>query len=140
MDYQPTIRTQQDLEEAWRFLMHPLGFSGRSTWFMLLDADCRPVPHVTQIEETGPPPAPEQIAGLADVVAELREEFAPGGRIAFLLSRPGPPTVTPDDRARARALYEVRRLADVPVDVIHLACDSDVVPLPMDEALPDSAA
>ena len=96
MTYQPTIRTQHDLEEAWRFLMHPLGFSGRSTWFMLIDADGRPVPQITQIEEADRPPAPGEIAGLADVVKELRDEFVPGGRLASCSAgpalRPSPPT------------------------------------------------
>ena len=140
MTFRPTIRTQQDLEEAWRYLMSPLGFSGASIWFLLIDADGQPFPHLTQIEETDGPPTTAELAGLADVVSELRDDFAPGGRVAFLLSRPGRAAVTDDDRHRARALYDVGRLADVPVEVVHLACDTDIVPLPMDAALPDSAA
>lgn len=140
MTYRPTIRTQQDLEGAWRYLMHPLGFAGQSLWFMLIDADDQPVPQVTQIEEADRPPPPDELAGLADVIKGLRDDLVPGGRVAFLRSRPCEPALSRQDRAYAAALYEVGRLSDVPVEVVHLACDTDVVPLPMDDALPDSAA
>ena len=140
MTFRPTIRTQQDLEDAWRYLMSPLGFSGASIWFMLIDADGQPFPHLTQVDEADDPPTPAELAGLADVVSELRDEFTPGGRVAFLRSRPGGPAVSSADRAFARTLYEVGRVSDVPVEVVHLACDVDIVALPMDDVLPDSAA
>ena len=140
MTFRPTIHTQQDLEDAWRHLMSPLGFSATSIWFMLIDADGHPFPHVTQIEDADQPPSPEELAGLADVIKDLRDELVPGGRVAFLLGRPGGPAVSAADRAFARALYDVADLSGVPVEVVHLACDTDIVPLPMDEALPDSAA
>ena len=140
MTFRPTIRTQQDLEDAWRHLMQPLGFSRRSVWFMLIASDDQPFPHLTEIEEDDGPPSREQLAGLAAMIEQLRDDVAPGGRVAFLLSRPGGPAVTADDRARAGALYELGRLSDVPVEVVHLACDVDIVALPMDDVLPDSAA
>jgi len=140
MTYQPTIRTQQDLEDAWRYLMSPLGFTRTSTWFMLIDADDRPVPHVTQIDDPDQPPTADDLAGLADVVKQVRDELVPGGRVAFLRSRPGPPAISRADRDYARALYDASQRVDLPVEVVHLACDTDVVPLPMDAALPDSAA
>ena len=60
--------------------------------------------------------------------------------MAFLRSRPGGPAVSAADRAFARTLYEVGRVSDVPVEVVHLACDVDIVALPMDDVLPDNAA
>ena len=140
MTFRPTIRSQQDLEDAWRRLMGPLGFSGHSIWLMLIAADDRPFPHLTQIEEAVEPPPPEDLAGFAEMVAELRTEFAPGGRLAFLRSRPGGSGLTPDDKAWAEALYDVGRLAGVPTEVVHRACDTDLVPVPMDDVLPDTAA
>ena len=140
MTYRPTIRTQQDLQDAWRFLMSPLGFSTTSTWIMLIDADDQPVPQVTQIDDPDRPPTRDDLAGLVDVVKELRDELVPGGRVAFLRSRPGRPAISRDDRAYASGLYDACRLAELPIEVVHLACDTDVVPLPMDDALPDSAA
>ncbi len=140
MDYRPTLRTQTDLEDAWRHLMGPLGFSSPSLWFVLITADDELFPHVTQIDEAATPPSPDEVAGLADLMAELRDEFAPGGRIAFLRSRPGRRGITAEDRAWARALYDVGRHAGIPIEVVHRACDHDLVPIPMDDALPDSAA
>ena len=39
MTFRPVISSQADLEAAWRFLMQPLGFSGESLWFMLVEPD-----------------------------------------------------------------------------------------------------
>lgn len=140
MDYQPTIRTQQDLEGAWRHLMGPLGFSGPSLWFVMVTADDQLVPHISQMEGAASPPTPDEVASLAGLMTELRDEFVPGGRIAFLRTRPGAPGITADDRAWARGLYDVGRVAGIPIEVVHRACDHDLVPIPMDDALPDSAA
>ncbi len=140
MTFRPTIRTQQDLEDAWRSLMGPLGFSGHSIWLMLIGADDQPFPHLTRIEEAEHPPTPDGLSGFARMIGELLADFAPGGRVAFLRSRPGNGGLTPDDRAWAHALYDVGRLAGVPTEVVHRACDVDLVPVPMDDVLPDSAA
>lgn len=140
MTFAPIITTQQDLEDAWRQLMEPLGFNGNSFWLMLIDTDDRPFPHITHVEDADTVPTAPEIEGLASIVGELSREFAPGGRVAFLRSRPGAPGLTADDRAWARALYAAGRSAGVPVDVVHRACDHDLVAVPMDEALPDSAA
>ena len=130
--FHPTIRTQADLERAWRFLMEPLGFSRTSVRMMLLDADDQPHSRLTEIEDCVGPPEPEGLAGFAEVARLLLADLAPGGRWAFLRSRPGGSTVTPDDRAWARGLVEACRAAGVPTEVVHLATDCDVVPLPWD--------
>lgn len=135
----PTIRNQQDLEDVWHDLMGPLGFSGASLWVMLVSADGQPIPHLSKIEQADTPPDEGELAGFADLVRALVDEFVPGGRVAFLRTRPGGPGLTPADRAWARALYDVSRLSGVPVEVVHRACDHDLVPVPMDDALPDSA-
>jgi hypothetical protein len=140
MTFRPTIRSQQDLEDAWRHLMGPLGFSGPSFWLMLIAADDRPFPHLTQIEEADRLPTPVVMDRFAEMVREIRTEFAPGGRIAFLRTRPGSGGLTPNDKAWAEALYEIGRRSGVPTDVVHRACDHDLVPVPMDDVLPDTAA
>ena len=139
MTFQPTIRSQSDLHEAWSTLMQPLGFSGHSVWLMMLEPDGRPVPHLTEIEEAVHPPVGEELLGLAEMVRQLREEIVPDGRFAFLRSRPGNGGITDGDRAWASALYEAGRIAGVPVEVVHRACDVDLVPIPMDEVLAESA-
>ena len=72
------------------------------------------------------------VSSLAVVLDGLR---APGRRFAFLRSRPGPAGLTADDRAWARALYDAGRRAGVPLEVVHRACDADLVAVPMDEVL-----
>jgi hypothetical protein len=133
------IRTQSDLHDAWRQLMEPLGFSGHSVWLMLIEADDRTVPHLTQIEDAQQPPGPVQREGFAEMLRSLVDDLVPGGRVAFLRSRPGGGGLTPDDRAWARGLYETGRQAGVEVEVVHRACDVDLVPVPMDEALAEPA-
>jgi hypothetical protein len=56
MTFRPVISSQADLEAAWRFLMQPLGFSGESLWFLLVEPDGIAVPSITQIEDAIEPP------------------------------------------------------------------------------------
>lgn len=138
--YPPLIRTQADLERLWRTLMQPLGFGDHSLWVMVLDVTGRPVPVLTEIAEIGAAPDRDGARGLAAFLHDVVAEQAPGGRLALLRTRPGRGRARPDDLAWAAALYEACAAAEVPTDVVHLATDDDVVPLPMDAVpLPASA-
>lgn len=140
MTFTPTIRTQSDLERVWRTLMEPLGFGGHSVWLMLVDTDDHPVPSLTEIEDSEELPQPEQLDGLGETLAVLVASLVPGGRVAFLLTRPGRDGITGRDREWAAALYATAAAAGVAAEVVHLANDVTVLPLPMDEvALPASA-
>lgn len=140
MTFRPTIRTQSDLERTWRHLMEPLGFGGHSLWFMLIGADDRPYPGLTEIEDCAEAPTADELASLGELLATVLPDVAPGGRVAFLLSRPGRDGVTARDRELAAAIYAVFVAAGVPTEVVHLANDVSLVPLPMDEALVRSTA
>ena len=138
--YRPTIRSQADLETVWRHLMQPLGFSAGSIWMLRLEPGGRAVPRLMEIADTelaaDPREDPEPFAAL---LGDL-DSVDPGGSYAFLRSRPGRGGVTPDDRAWATFLYAAGRAAGVRLEVVHLATDADVVPLPLDEIdLPRSA-
>ncbi len=133
MPFRPLIRTQVDLEQAWRRLMEPLGFSRHSIWMMLVDGDDRPIPRITEIEGADEPPEPEEVDGLAELLRRLHADVAPHARFAFLRSRPGGGGINPHDRGWAQALYDAARLARVPIEVIHLANDHELVPMPMDD-------
>lgn len=140
MTFRPIIHTQQDLEDAWRELMGPLGFARPSIWLMLIEADGTPIPQLSKIEAPVSVPPAAELDAFTDMVGGLANEFVPGGRVAFLRSRPGGPGLTLEDRAWAQTLYAAARAAGVPAEVVHRASDHDLVPVPMDESLPDSAA
>lgn len=134
MTYIPQITCQHDLEDAWRHLMQPLGFSGPSLWFMPVTPDDRAFPHLTQIEECHAVPPPEEFLSLVAGIGAVLDDVAPGARVAFLRSRPGGHGVDAEDRAWARELYGAARAVGVALEVVHLATDSDVWPLPADVA------
>ena len=130
--FRPLIRTQADLEHAWRHLMQPLGFGDHSIWMMLINGD-RPIPQLSEITGAVTPPEAEEVDGLAELMRRLRADVSPTVRFAFLRSRPGRGGPNPDDLGWAQALYDAARLARVPIEVVHLANDHDLVPIPMDD-------
>jgi hypothetical protein len=134
--FRPVVRSQSDLEAVWKQLMGPQtdlgGFGGCSVWLLVIDTDDRPFPQITEITEAVEPPDDTMVASLAIVLEGLAE---PGRRFAFLRSRPGPGGLTADDRAWARSLYDAGRRAGVPLEVVHRACNADLVAVPMDDVL-----
>jgi hypothetical protein len=128
------IRSQADLEEVWCGLMEPLGFTRTSLWIVFVHPDGRP--HQTLIEVPAPdamvapdPTAPE----LIDLLQEWTSDPVPGGRVAFLRTRPGRGGLDGTDRLWAAALYAAARVAGVPCEVVHAANDDRLVPVPLDE-------
>jgi hypothetical protein len=130
--FRPLIRTQTDLEQAWRHLMQPLGFGDHSIWMMMINGD-RPIPQLSEIAGAVTPPEAEEVDGLAELMRRLRADVSPTVRFAFLRSRPGSGGPNPDDLGWAQALYDAARLARVPIEIVHLANDHDLVPIPMDD-------
>ena len=106
------------------------GFGGHSLWLLVIDGDDRPFPQITEITEAVEPPDDEMISSIATFLDGLATE---GRRFAFLRSRPGHGGLTADDRAWARSLYDAGRRAGVALEVVHRACDHDLVAVPMDE-------
>jgi hypothetical protein len=130
--FAPVIRTQADVEEAWRHLMRPLGWDGRRLWFMFVGPDDRPLRQLSEVDDLPDRLPPALAVNAARVWRRLRDELAPGGRVALLLCRPGRGGPTPDDRASAAALYDACRDAGLALEVIHLATDEEFFPLPCD--------
>jgi hypothetical protein len=129
--YRPTVRTQADLEQVWRHLMEPLGFGGRSVWMMRVASDGCAVPHLLEITEADDAPTPAESGSFAGLLRDLNAAD-PGGSFAFLRSRPGR-GIDDTDRGWAGFLYDAGRAAGVRLEVVHLATDVDLVPLPLDE-------
>jgi len=130
--YRPTVHSQADLEKVWRHLMEPLGFGGSSIWMMRIAADGSAVPQLLEITETdGAPESTSEQESFATLLRDLDADD-PGGSFAFLRSRPGT-GVRAEDRAWAGFLYDAGRAAGVRLEVVHLANDVDLIPLPLDE-------
>jgi len=133
--FRPTVRSQADLEAVWKHLMGPQtrdrGFNGYSLWLLVIEDD-HPFPQITEITEAVEPPDEEMVASVATFLSGLAGE---GRRFAFLRSRPGHGGLTADDRTWARSLYAAGRQAGVPLEVVHRACDHDLVAVPMDEVM-----
>jgi hypothetical protein len=138
--FRPLVRSQSDLEAVWRQLMGPQtingGFGTYSVWLLVIGEDDRPYPQLTEITDALEPPDEETTDSIAAVLDGLS---APGRRFAFLRSRPGNGGLTTDDRAWARSLYDAGRRAGVPLEVVHRACDHDLVPVPMDEVVEEGS-
>ncbi len=137
--FRPILRTQADLEAAWRHLVGPSGHERRSLWLMIIEDDGRPVPHLSEFAELDELPDPGFVSALADVLREvltgeeLRELFGVGCRLAFLVSRPGHDGVRREDRAWAAVAMDLARGLGLPCEVVHLATDGGVTPVPLDE-------
>ena len=135
--FRPIIHGQADLEDAWRTLMEPLGFSRRSLWLMFIDADDRPMPQLTEIEDLPLALGDDDLQGLERLLSHFRDT---GLRPAFLLSRPGAGGLTAADRRCAAQVLEACRAAAMQAEVMHVATDTVLAPVPMDDLpLPASA-
>jgi len=135
--YRPTVRTQAELEQVWRHLMGPLGFSGSSIWFLYIDSDDRVLPRIAQVEECDALPDEVGLTNFADLLRQLEDDLLADageqrGRWALLRSRPGRGGPDQADRAWASGLATAIREAGLVCEVMHLATDSDLMPLPMD--------
>lgn len=117
------VRTDADLRQRWRALMGELGFGGHSLWLNLVDADGRMTPVLTQIEELDAFPDELGLDNLMRICRQLVDEFEPGGRVAFLLTRPGSAGLNDWDRAWGNALLQGARRNAVPIWPVHRAND-----------------
>jgi hypothetical protein len=131
--YRPQLRSQADLEEAWRHLIRPLGFHRRSLWLLLIDSNDRPTPVITEVRDLPDVPEAETTEGLGEMLSQLLGDLEPAGRWALLLSRPGDHPTDEVDRVWAGAIYGTLRTLAVRHDTIHLATDSEIVPVPLDD-------
>ena len=100
------IRTTDDLQQLWRSLMGDYGFSRRSVWLLFLDEGGRPSPVLVPIDDIPRRPIPLFVDNLRYISRELVGTHDVAS-VALLLSRPGHPRMTENDREWARALHQV---------------------------------
>jgi len=126
------LATEADLERFWRGLMGPLGFARRAIWIAFVENDGRVLRQVVEIGDLPAMPAPVEVEGFAHTMVGLREERGVD-RLAFLLVGPGRGAAARGDRAWAAALHGAAHAAGVRCEPVHLATDTDLVPLPIDD-------
>ena len=134
MTFRPAtvLRTDADLEEFWRELMGPLGFARRALWIAFVTDGGLVSLQLVEVGDLPRTPAPQECDGFADLLAGLHHD-AGVHRFAFLLVRPGSGGAVPDDRAWAAALHAAAHAAGVRCEPVHLATDTSLVPLPVDD-------
>ncbi len=125
------VRTSAQLQELWRELMGPRGFTGRTLWLVFLDHDDRPHELVVPIGDLPLAPDPELLTSLRGVVDTLLADGTVSA-VPMLLARPGDPAMTAADRRWARAL---RRHLDAHLGgwPVHLATRGRVQPFGPDD-------
>ena len=122
-DQMRPIHTQRDLEDHWRALMGPLGFTRRQLWLGFLAVDRMMTPLLLQLEDLPEWPDDLGLDGLMMIAEQTLDEQLPGGRLAVLLCRPGPARMTAGDLAWARGLTSAARRNSIPMEPVHLAND-----------------
>lgn len=130
------MRTQADLHRHFRALMGRLGFSRTSLWLAFFDEDGRSLPLLQEIDDLPELPGRDDLASLmrlCDYV--LGMTGAPDGSVGFLLSRPGGPGVSAQDRAWASGLAAAARECDVRAFAVHLANDHELRVFTPDDAV-----
>ncbi len=129
------VHTHADLEAFWRARMEPLGFARRALWIAFLAADDRVSSQLVEIGDLPCLPEPAECDGLVRLVDHLREKLDVR-RFALLLARPGRDDARHDDRAWASALRAAAWEAGVCCELVHLATDARLVPIPLDDLDP----
>lgn len=132
MNVRPVLRTQAEVARFWTTICQPLGWRTPELWVVLLDAEGEPFPSIHQIAELPNSPDEAAVAHLLTGCRMLLEELDPGGRVAMLLCRPGPALPTAFDRAWRGALADAARREGVELEVVHVASDAAITPLPLD--------
>ena len=127
-----SINTQADLHQAWRRLIHPLGFGSRCLWLMFIDPDGVPVPQLTELTELPDQPARADVTGLQRFLDHFE---GTGIRLAVFVGRRGSGLPSADDRAWAEAIYLACQRADVPCETVHLGTSTAITPLPLERPL-----
>jgi hypothetical protein len=132
--YRPILRTQADVATFWTEICRPLGWARHDLWFVMVDAERRPLPLVQDVRDRPVEVDPEMVRGLVDVWRHVRDDLVPDGSFAVLLCRPGSEVVQPTDRQWASAIASEAAAAGVPLEMIHVASDEAIRPLALDDA------
>ena len=88
--YRPIISNQSDLERAWRHLMGPTGYHRHSVWWMLIEPDGRPIPHLAELEDAADVPDDDERAAFASFLTHFTGGTRPPHRLPGVAPGPRP--------------------------------------------------
>jgi len=122
------IHSPADLEQRWRALMGPLGFSERLIWMAVIGPDNRFTKALTQVEIDCPPN--EDVAN--NLVWAMGEALGDASdlRLAALLTRPGSGGISDTDRAWTRLLTDAAVRHRLRFEPVFRAHDEMLVEVP----------
>ena len=113
--------------------MTPLGFSRRTIWIAILDADGMMLPKLTQIDDLPARVGPAECVPLLEMIEMVVSAVMPTGSTALLYSRPGRDAMTDDDRSWGRSLTAAAETIGVTLWPVHFANDRELKVFAPDE-------
>lgn len=128
------IRTPEDLAAAWNLIDGGFGYSAPQIFILIIEADGTVTPTIIQIydAEVGGEPEGDLLATLVRRLAQVVELNAPGGSVAILKARPGPPTLTSSDHRWLHGLHRHLCAAPFTSHRLFFASDAGAAPVPPD--------
>lgn len=128
------ILTPEDLATAWNLIDGGFGYSAPQIFILIIEADGTVSPTIIQIydAEVGGEPDGALLSTLMERLARVLELNAPGGSVAFLKARPGPPTLTCLDLRWLQGLHHHLRIAAFASHQLFFASDTGAAPVPPD--------
>lgn len=131
-DY-PPITDVDGLRQRWRSLVGTERFGRRSLWLIFLDAEGIQLPIVMPIDDVPARPDRTMLAGLGEILGQVRIADRHVASVAMLLSRPGDDAATAADWTWARELGRVLSRAGMPTWPLHLATNDQVQRITLDQ-------
>ncbi len=135
----PPIRTQADLEQHWRLVMEPLGFSRPQLWINVLGPGGQPTRFLNQLDDLSADPDLQLLDRIMQINRQILDSHAVDGSLALLLARPGPDRHTASDVEWATALTAIADSYDLPLRPIYLATNTDIRIISPDDLLASTA-
>lgn len=129
----PAVRHPRDLYDRWRTLITPLGFSRRTMWFAILDADGVMSPQLTQIDDLPAQVGLSECLPLLEMIDMIVSAVMPTGSAALLYTRPGRDAMNDDDRSWGRSLTAAAETVSVSLWPVHFANDRELKVFAPDE-------
>lgn len=130
--FRPVLRSQSDVHAMWRTIINPLGWHSHRLYVVLIDADGRPLPVIHEVDEIPERIPADEADSIVGVFKQAQSETVPDGRCALLYCRPGAGGVGLADRLACLRLYAAAQTHRLPLEVIHVATDTAIVPAPLD--------